>query len=113
MITRISIPIQSPFDNTVFFQNIYFEGSRSPTKYDVISTLRAYCEKAKETEEFTGTNYEWQNCIDIVNSIPDSKWHFVSNSTLISVNIFVDVPDLGSHPFTWSIINPQPITSKN
>jgi len=107
-ITRITIPISNYYRDGVFESQLYFEcETQSPTKQQVIKYLE---NSIKENEQY----YKEENIeiddtdtseiLEIVDGVND--WLYVSPTSVVQTNTFVNHPQFGKQPFSWSVITP-------
>jgi len=111
-ITRITVPISNYYRDDVFMTNIYFEcETKSPTKEQVIKFLKDQIEEYKQYYKDEGINIDdtdEKEILDVI-EIADS-WCYVSPTGIVHTNTFVDHPQLGKHPLSFTIIKPTKIS---
>ena len=107
-ITRITVPISNYYRDGVFESQLYFEcENQSPTKQQVIKSLE---DNLKEYEQYyKDENIEVDDTdtseiLEMVKSVKD--WSHVSPTNLVNTNTFVEHPQFGKQPFSWTIITP-------
>lgn len=106
MIIKLEVPISDYCGEEVFFKSFYFEvEDRSPTKEQIINALEKLHHEYQQYDEYTGEEAE---AIQILKKVED--WRYVGQR-LAMTNTFVEHPDFGKQPVTWSVI--KPITIKD
>jgi len=107
-ITKITVPISNYYRDGVFESQLYFEcESKSPTKQQVIKYLE---DSIKEHEQYyKDENIEIDDTdtseiLEVVKSVND--WLYVSPTSVVQTNTFVEHPQFGKQPFSWTIIKP-------
>lgn len=100
----ITIPISNYYGDDVFEKRFYFEcENKSPTKEQMINALTKL---HKEFQQYPGYYGEEFEALEIVESIANDKWRYVSPTGIVETNIFINHPKFGEQPFDWKIIRP-------
>lgn len=102
-ITRITVPISNYYRDDVFEAHLYYEcENQSPTKEQVIKNLEDDIEKYKsDLEVDLEDTYE---ILEVVKNAND--WCFVTPTSIVQTNTFVNHPQFGEQPLSFAIINP-------
>ena len=93
---KIDIPLSNYEGNGIFNQSIYIKSKQSPSKEQVLMTLKKLHDRDGQYQEYTGT---WKEAIEVTDSILSIDFPRL-NHNLIQTSEYVIHPKFGKQSLT-------------